>query len=348
MNVIFAPDWRSGVPYQRLLAEALEGEGIHVDFLQGYRRVMPLARLLRPLPDGEILHLHWPEAYCARMHDGWDWFRNSRFALDLALATRRHPLVLTAHNLHAHNRAHERLSHFNNRSAFQRARLIVAHSEVAQAQVIDTYAVSPRKVRVIPHGDLSIPLGAPLPRSEARAAAGFGPGAICLMFGMAEPYKGMEEIIDFWKARRPPARLVIAGKPLTPEYGAALAERAAGGDIQMRLGWMADSELLQMLSAVDCVIFNYRTIFTSGAACLARALGIPLLLPARLRAFDLAEPSDRVFRFESCESDFELRLAQALVVAPNYESAAPYRAATAWSKIAKLTAEAYHTATAVS
>ena len=31
MDVVFAPDWREGVPYQRLLSEALERQGVHVN-----------------------------------------------------------------------------------------------------------------------------------------------------------------------------------------------------------------------------------------------------------------------------------------------------------------------------
>ena len=46
IHAVFAPDWRDGVPYQRLLAEALIDHGVSVDFLSGYKRGMPLTRLL--------------------------------------------------------------------------------------------------------------------------------------------------------------------------------------------------------------------------------------------------------------------------------------------------------------
>ena len=106
MKVIFAPDWRNGVPYQRLLAGALEQHGVHVTFLEGYKRVLPLRRLLAA-QNCDLLHLHWPEAYYPRKGDAWDWFRRARFVGDLRAATRRCALATTAHNLHAHNRAGE-------------------------------------------------------------------------------------------------------------------------------------------------------------------------------------------------------------------------------------------------
>ena len=51
MEIVFAPDWREGVPYQRLLADALSAHGVRVTFLDGYRRVFPLRRLLSYLKE---------------------------------------------------------------------------------------------------------------------------------------------------------------------------------------------------------------------------------------------------------------------------------------------------------
>src|SRR5258708_50195 len=110
MNVLFAPDWRDGVPYQRLLGEALEEYGARGSFLRDYKRGLPLARLVRDRARHalvDILHLHWPEAYYPSKGDGLDWFRCARYPLDLMLARRSRALVVTAHNLHAHNRPDE-------------------------------------------------------------------------------------------------------------------------------------------------------------------------------------------------------------------------------------------------
>ena len=52
------------------------------------------------------------------------------------------------------------------------------------------------------------------------------------------------------------------------------------------------------LSAADAAVFNYRTIFTSGAAALARSWGVPILIPSRLATVALDEPAPTVFRFD--------------------------------------------------
>ncbi len=344
LDVTFAPDWRAGVPYQRLLAQALGAEGVSVRFLRDYKRVLPLARLLaaQPCP---LLHLHWPEAYYPQLGDRHDWFRRARFTTDLALATRRMPFVLTAHNLHEHNLQHLPFAHANYAAAYRRARLVFAHSETARQRLTEVYQLPAEKIRVIPHGDLSVVLRAPTPRHEARAQLGLAPGPLCLMFGTVEPYKGQEEVLAWWKTARPAAQLVIVGRPNSPEYAATIT-RAADGvpGVTLRLGWLDDPALALWLSAADAVLFNYRTIFTSGAACLARSWGVPILLPTRLDTVDLAEPAPTVFRFDRLDTDFAEKLTLALATPSDYTAAASWRSHTAWPRLAALTADGYRAA----
>jgi hypothetical protein len=163
------------------------------------------------------------------------------------------------------------------------------------------------------------------------------------MFGAVEPYQGQEEVITHWRQTNPDAFLVIAGKPHTPKYAATIRDAAQGlPKVVLHLEWLADPELALFLSAADVALFNYRTIFTSGAATLARSWGLPLLIPSRLTTVDLAEPNPRVVRFQSLETDFTEKLRAAQGVPPDYNSAAEWRAQTAWSRVAELTAAGYH------
>lgn len=344
MKVFFAPDYRKGVPYQALLADALAAEGVEVTFPAGHRRLLPLFRGLQGW-SGDLLHIHWPEKFFEVRRDGLDPWRKVRYPLDLALASRRLPILLTAHDLRPHNRAGERLIHANFRLTYALARAIVVHSAKSLDLVCETYRVSPAKVHVIPHGDLSPSLG-PLPtRAEARHALGLSPGQpLCLMFGTVEPYKGIEPVLDWWRKNNPPATLALVGKPFTPAYGAEIAARAgSSSNIRLELGWQPDDALKQWLAAADCVLFHYRAIFTSGAACLARSLGLPILLPHRLDTIDLAEPHPLVLRFTDLETDFPSALARALATPPSFEAAVPWRTTTAWPEIAAQTAKLYRT-----
>jgi len=341
MEVLFAPDWRNGGPYQRLLAEALAAHGVHVSFLSQYKRVLPLTRLLQSTR-ADLLHLHWPEAYYPHMKDRWDKFRRARFVFDLTLATRHTRFVLTAHNLCEHRSPHLPSARANYAAAYQRANLVFAHSAMARTRLVETYGVDEKKIRIVPHGDLSVVMPPPIPRDEARARLGLPQGPVCLMFGTVEPYKGQEEVIAYWKEARPPARLLIVGKPSSPDYGQSLRQLAADvPGITLHFEWLTDPELALFLCAADCALFNYRAIFTSGAATLARSWGLPILLPARLDTVDLAEPNTRVLRFDSLDARFLQKLAAALAIAPDYDSAENWRERTSWARVAELTAAGY-------
>jgi glycosyltransferase involved in cell wall biosynthesis len=340
MDVIFAPDWRQGVPYQRLLADALTAQGVNVSFLEGYKRLFPLRRLLAS-KRCDVLHLHWPEAYYPRKGDAWDWFRRARFAFDLRGALRRGALATTAHNLHAHNRRAESFAHRNTRATHTLARVVFAHSPVAKQKLIEAFQLPAEKVVVVPHGDLSVTLGTPVPQDEARSSLGISSEKLALVFGAVEPYKGQEEIIRWWKEHQPAVTLAIVGKPESPEYAAHLTALIADApNILTRFGWLSDEQLRLWLSAANATIFNYREIFTSGAANLARSWGLPMLLPTRLDTVTLDEPTPTVRRFADVQ-EFGERLREILTVPADFAAASSWREACKWETVARLTAEAY-------
>jgi glycosyltransferase involved in cell wall biosynthesis len=344
MKVFFAPDYREGVPYQALLADALAGQDVAVTFPHGHRRVLPLWRGVKEW-DGDLLHIHWPEKYFELRHDGLDFARKIRYPLDLRLTLRRFPLVLTAHDLRPHNR-HGRLLVSNFQRTYDAARAIIVHSQKAGEMLRATYGASPEKLHVIPHGDLSVSMQALPPRASARAALGIPEQErVCLMFGTIEPYKGIEPVVDWWRSNSPAATLAVAGKPFSPEYGTAVRMRGRGATAKIRfdLTWQSPEALERWLAAADCVLFHYRAILTSGAACLARSLGIPILIPRRLDTVGLAEPNGLVFRFDQLDTDFREVLERALGTRPDYNAAADWREATAWARIAEQTARVYRT-----
>lgn len=341
MKVLFAPDWRDGNAYQTLLAAALEEVGVEVAFLSDYRRGLPLSRATSR-SEADLLHLHWPDAYYPRRFDGWDWLRRLRFPLDLQLALRRMPLVYTAHNAVPHGRQHEFLMTRLQETVLRRSAAVLVHSQAAADGLACGRPELMRRMAVVPHGDLSVTLGRPVDQRSARHELGLGNQPLCLMFGAVEPYKGIEPVLDFWRTRQSAAGLAVVGKPISAEYRRAIEQRAGKSPhVLLRLERLSEPELRLWLSAADCVLFNYQMILTSGAACLARSWGVPILIPQRLTTVDLDEPHPRVIRFDSIETDLEAKLHQALAVRPDFDAARPWRAATDWAKIARQTAQVY-------
>lgn len=344
MNILFAPDWRAGVPYQTLLADALVRRGAKVRFLQGYKRVLPLNRLLKD-QQCDILHLHWPEAYYPQRGDALDLFRTVRFPFDLDRATQNVVLVTTAHNFHIHNRAAEVLVGRNVRYANRKSRIVFAHSVGAKQKLVQAFGLDPSLVRVVAHGDLSAAMPYPVSQAEARQQLGLDESKLALMFGAVEPYKGLEDVIGWWKDVKPSTRLAIVGRPATDQYAAHMF-RTLGDTSQIltRLEFLSDDALSLWLCAADVVIFNYREIFTSGAASLTRSYGVPLLLPRRLDTVELDEPTPYVRRFTDLATDFRSELDAALSVPPSFAAAASWRQACNWDRIAELTMDGYRSA----
>lgn len=344
MKSIFAPNYSSDIPYQKYLAEALGMLGVDVEFLNHYRRFLPLARGVAGIQNAQILHLHWPEAYFAG-DERWRILRKMRFIIDLNLACRGKKLFLTAHNLLPHNRHKEFLVPTNVRHAYRSSDGVFVHSEFAKHQVVEAFGVLPEKCWIIPYGDHAFEWWPPLDRTTARHKLGLPlDKKVCLVFGTVSPYKGSDDVLEYWVREKVEDLLVIAGPVLYESYADKLRGIAAGSknvDLRLTKEWLKDPDLHLWLSAVDCSIFNYREIFTSGAASLARSMGVPILIPERLRAADLHEPHPLVFRFHRLETDFHEKLVAALNAGSDFEAARKWREETSWEKVAQITKQAY-------
>ena len=344
MRILFAPDYRTGNPYQSLLADALCRLGVEVTFLRDYYNYFPLFRGSRT-KNPDILHIHWPEEYFPRRKDYWNLIRVARYPADLWLTMRNYRVVVTAHNLFPHNRANEPGIYHDIRYTLRRAQAIFVHSNVARQQVCETFAISNNHIHTIPLGDHSIPIREPMPRDQARKRLGLPLNAkICLVFGMVSPYKGTDELVRFWSKNHVPHRLIMIGFIDSKAFADRLNELAQGHDtidLRLRNDWLDDATLRVWLSAADCSIFNYQSVLTSGAAALSRSYGLPLLIPRRLKSVDLDEPHPHVFRFNSLDTDFEMELVRALATPSDYNLAREWRRKTSWERVAELSASVY-------
>lgn len=334
-QVLFAPDYRAGNPYQTKLAASVEATGdCRISFSRGYRRVLPLTRMIRDVrPD--LLHLHWPEAYAGNL-GALDGLRRWRLALDLGLARQIAPCVMTAHNLWPHHLPRTAGLKYSLGKAYRNARAVIAHSAPAAEMVAEMWGVARERITVIPHGN---PVeGMILPAHDPQA------GDYALNFGTIAPYKGIEELIGWWRRHRPPVPLRITGIVNLPDYPEQLRRLIDGDEIiQFRPGRISDEELMAEVVNARVVVINHIAGLTSTVAALARSLSTNLLLPRRLSGVDLMEPHPSVFRFDQLAGDFESRLAAALH-APRSPHDEQWWQATSWASVAAATVRCYQKA----
>jgi len=341
MKVLFAPDWRAGNDYQSLLSKSLGDHGIDVVFGNSNRNILHLTSLITE-HGCDMAHIHWPEASFPKSRGLASAAEKANYWIDLKLLASTVPVVSTAHNLLPHNRGQEWMVQKLQSDTYSFSSAVIVHSYAAGQLLLQQFGIPNKRISVIPHGDLSATIRPLLDREQARNRLNLGYDPLCLMFGAVEPYKGIESIINLWNKYDPPANLAIVGKPVTSKFAASIEAIARPSrKIQTALGWLSSEQLSLWLAAADCIVFNYTAVMTSGAACLARSLGIPILLPTRLSTIELAEPHELVFRFDSLDEHFVMCLKLALNKSRTPALAESWRLQTSWTNVAALTSRVY-------
>jgi glycosyltransferase involved in cell wall biosynthesis len=195
--------------------------------------------------------------------------------VDVRLLPRARPVVLTAHDVLPREPRRGQLA--AQRRLYRQVDAIVVHSEHGRARLVDVLGIDERKVTVIPHGAfthlLDVPGERPLP---APLAAVDGP--VVLFFGLLRPYKGLDVLLDAWRAAGDlGAELGSVGMPRM-DVGALRA--GAPPNVRWISRFVTDDEVAAYFRRADLVVLPYREIDQSGVLFTAMAFGAPLLLSA--------------------------------------------------------------------
>lgn len=118
--------------------------------------------------------------------------------------------------------------------------------------------------------------GPPLPREEACKALGLDPACrYFLFFGLIRPYKGLDLLLEAWKAPALQAhtnlRLLIAGELYEPfeRYAPLLQAPENQGRVVFHEGFVPDEKVPLYFSAADVVVQPYRSATQSGVTQIA-------------------------------------------------------------------------------
>lgn len=286
MNVLMMPDYRVDNPYQTLLANALQAEGVMVYFPQGYKRVLPIWRAIRQQPVAiAVLHLHWSNPYLK----GSDWLTrlvySIKFLLDILMVRLSGVRVVwTVHNRISHETRFPRLERWTQRMLTCLVDRLIVHHPSALDELVQRYELAPARMAVIPHGHYRGAYGAAIEPVEARRALNLPQtGRLYLHLGMLRPYKGIERLLQVWQEQKSTLKgniLVIAGKPLDEGYGQSLVRQAeAIANVVLHSGFVESDRIPLYFSAADVVVLPFKSILTSGSLILAMSYGKPVIAP---------------------------------------------------------------------
>jgi glycosyltransferase involved in cell wall biosynthesis len=234
-----------------------------------------LADVARARPD--VVHVQWSfEPSLDRLL--WEATRRLRV-----------PLVYTVHNLLPHAAKPGDAVRFG--QLYRLADGLIVHSERSAAELRSRWRIPSHRITVAPHGPLFLDV-TPMPRDTARRQLGLPPCAELVLFaGLIEPYKGLTDLIAAFAdiaARRPHARLAIAGKPNEPmePYEQQLAAHGLAERAILDLRFLPEPELAAYLCAADVTVLPYRGTTASGMLFAARRFACPVVATA---TGDLAE-----------------------------------------------------------
>jgi beta-1,4-mannosyltransferase len=260
-------------PFVWMVAEAVRAEGVAFETLS--RR-----RLLHD--DAAILHIQWPERYFSRPQLWRAWQGALKLFVLLSVARwRGMPVVLTMHNLEAHQVFHSWLERFAWQRVLRRVDGCIHLSETAQHQAIGRY---PELLRVrnvvVRHPAYPLP-SIRVPRREARQVAGLShESRVLLYFGAIRPYKGITLLVHaFREFTDSEARLVIAGEVLDATYAEEVRTEAESDPRILVIDRRLDDELDLWITAADAVVLPYERVLNSGSALYALSRGRPILVP---------------------------------------------------------------------
>lgn len=160
-----------------------------------------------------------------------------------------------------------------------------------------------------------------------------------LFFGFIRPYKGLDVALDalaLLRHRGVRHRLTVAGEAwdATEDWGEEVRRRGLSDQVDLRLGYVADSQVSGLLAEHHAALLPYRSATQSGIAPVALAAGRPVVATAAGGLADviiegengtLAVPGDAVSLAEAiqrCARDLPSLAAGALRMAPTWEDVA--------------------------
>ncbi len=286
IQVLMMPDYRIDNPYQTLLAQALESNGVQVHFPWGYRRVFPIFRAVKTSPQPfDVLHLHWLSPYTKGERWLVKFVYSVKFLIDV-LITRwiGVRVVWTVHNRISHDAKFPGLDLWTRRILAQLVDRIILHHHSILEAIAQDYWFNIAKASVVPIGHYRSVYPPPIDEQSARNKLGLSlTGRIYLHQGILRPYKGIEHLIKVW-AENPDIFeddiLLIVGKPLNLAYGKQLMQLAIGvKGVILCPEFVEDDRMHFFFSSATVVVLPFEKILTSSSLVVAMSYSKPIIAP---------------------------------------------------------------------
>lgn len=229
--------------------------------------------------------MDWIHQYCLAPGLLRSLIKTTAFLIDLAFVkwVLRVKLVWTIHNLQHHDKRPRNLERWISAVFARSCAKVRVLGEGVSDLVCHRFGIKPDRIAIIPEGSFKGYYPDDLTIVEARAQLNLPLDCkVWLYFGALRPYKGVEEILDYFVENKPENTiLLIAGTPWNQKYANQLEQRSKGkSSIRLFLNTIPDSDLQIFFNASDLVILPFKNVFNSSSVVLAMTFGKAVVAPA--------------------------------------------------------------------
>ncbi|MBA2504965.1 MAG: glycosyltransferase family 4 protein [Thermoleophilaceae bacterium] len=242
--------------YRRTARRGLDARG-RMAFKLG-EHVPDMLRYRRHARGADVVHFQWLTVQ----------------PLDVALLPRGRPLVLTAHDVIPREPRPGQIA--ATRRLVNRMDRVIVHSEHGAERLRAELGAPADRIRVVPHGAFDylteLPDEAPLP-PELREVE----GPVVLCFGLWRPYKGIDVLLEAFRAVEG-AELWVVGMPRMPVEPLEELAARVGATVRFVPRFVTEPEIPAFFRRADVVALPYREIDQSGVLYTALAFGSPMVL----------------------------------------------------------------------
>lgn len=231
----------------------------------------------------DVLHFHWTQYHYSRESRAATLFALAKFSLKLLGARLLgYRIVWTMHNALPHESRYRTLDYLGRLVVAHVANSVIVLCEEGRRQLRAGFRRG-RGIFVAYHGHYVDAYPNHVSRADAQRILNVGDNQpVFLYFGGVRPYKGIEQLLDAFKALpQPRAALLLVGCPLDESYGAQI-ERLAQQDRRVRvvLEYVTDESLQIYFNAADIVVLPFARVLASGSVLMALSFRRPVLAPA--------------------------------------------------------------------
>lgn len=161
---------------------------------------------------------------------------------------------------------------------------IIVHTLFIKNQIVDSFAVKPDKIHVVPHGVYEKEMNQNITRQSARKKLELKEDStVILFFGIIQAYKGFDILtksIDLLEGNSD-YEIVVAGK-VASEYKKEFEihkQRTQNKNYTYLLKYLSDEEVEDCFKAADITVLPYKEASQSGVLFMSYTYGLPVIAP---------------------------------------------------------------------